>query len=97
MVGSRRSHQDASERGSVAEQVSWDIMTKEKALFETALDKENLSWEERLLDESGECHESETPNTMARLLNLEDEVNSPMNEMEMDSHGGLEVTIRQTE
>ena len=38
-------------KASVAEQMSWDITTKERALFETALDKENLSWEEEpLLD-----------------------------------------------
>ena len=47
-------------KASVAEQMSWDITTKEKALFETALDKENRSWEEPLLDESGEFHESES-------------------------------------
>ena len=29
-------------KASVAEQKSWDITTKEKALFETALEKENL-------------------------------------------------------
>ena len=60
--------------------MSWDITTKEKALFEKALDKENLSWEEPLLDESGEFHESETPHTLATPLNLEEEVNSPMND-----------------
>ena len=53
---------------------------KEKALYETAPDKENLSWEEPLLDESGEFHDPETPDTMARPLNLEEEANSPMNE-----------------
>ena len=31
-------------KASVADQMSWVITTKEKALFETALDKENLSW-----------------------------------------------------
>ena len=61
-------------KGSVTEQMSWHITTKEKALFETALDKENLSWEEPLLDESGEFHESDTPDTMARPLNLDEEV-----------------------
>ena len=55
-------------QASVAEQMSWDITTKENALFATALDKENLSCEEPLLDESGEFHESETPDTMARPL-----------------------------
>ena len=67
-------------KASVAEQMSWDITTKEKALFETALGKENLSWEGPLFDESGEFHESETPDTMARLLILSEEVNSPMND-----------------
>ena len=60
--------------------MSWDITTKEKALFEMALDKEDLSWEEPLLDESGEFHESETPEMMSRPMNLEEEVNSPMND-----------------
>ena len=60
--------------------MSWDITTKEKALFETALDKENISWEEPLLDESGEFHESEMPDTTARPLNLDEEVNSLTND-----------------
>ena len=60
--------------------MSWDITTKEKALFEMALDKENLSWEQPLLDESGEFHESETPDTMARPLNLEKDVTLLMND-----------------
>ena len=59
-------------KASVAEQMSWDITTKEKPMFETALDKENHSWEETLLDESGEFHESETPDTTARPLNLDE-------------------------
>ena len=58
----------------------WDITTKEKALFETALDKENLSWEEPLPDEPGEFHESEKPDTMAGSPKLEEEVNSPVND-----------------
>ena len=33
-------------QASVAEQMSWDITTKEKFLFVMALEKENLSWEE---------------------------------------------------
>ena len=49
-------------------------------MFETALDKENLSWGEPLLDESGEFHESEKPDMMARPQNQEEEVNSPMND-----------------
>ena len=63
-------------KASVAEQMSWDITTKGKTFFETALDRENLSWEEL----SGEFHESEKPDTMARPQNLEEEVNSPMND-----------------
>ena len=50
-------------KASVAEQMNWDISTKEKALFEMALDKENLSWEE-LLDESGEFRSSIKENTV---------------------------------
>ena len=49
-------------------------------MFETALDKEHLSWEEPLLDESSEFQESEKPDTMARSQNLEEEVNSPVND-----------------
>ena len=48
--------------------------------FETAPDEENLSWEEPLLVESGEFHESEKPDTMARPQKMEEEVNSPMND-----------------
>ena len=40
-------------KASVAEhmKMSWDITTKEKALFEMTLDNDNLSWKEPLLDE----------------------------------------------
>ena len=38
-------------KASVAEQVSWDVTTKEKTLSENALD--DLSWEEPLLDNLG--------------------------------------------
>ena len=51
-------------KASVAEQMSWDITTKEKAL----------------LNESSEFHESEKPDTLARPQNLQEEVNSPMND-----------------
>ena len=64
----------------VAEQMSWDITTKEKALFDTTLDKENLLWEEPLLDDARDFHESETSDTMAGPLNLDEDVNSPTNE-----------------
>ena len=66
-------------KASVA-QMSWDITTKEKALFEIALDEENLSWEEPLLDESGEFLDTEMPNTAVERANLEEEVNSPVND-----------------
>ena len=56
--------------------MSWDITTKEKALFETAIDEENRSWEDPLLDDSGEFQNLR----MARPLNLDEEVNSPMND-----------------
>ena len=44
---------DCLRKASVAEQMSWDITTREKGLFEKAADAENLSWEEPVLDESG--------------------------------------------
>ena len=69
----------ASRRSRNIEQMSWDITTKEKALFETALDGENLSWQESLL-ESGDFPETEEPDIAARPPHLEEEANSPMNE-----------------
>ena len=36
-------------KASVAEQMSWDITTKVKALFEKALDGKDLSWEDFIL------------------------------------------------
>ena len=93
VVGQEKNHMFVSHRGrvtkvalgclrkaSVAEQMIWDITTKEKGLFEMTLDKENLSREEPLLNESGKFHESETPDTMARPLNLDEKVNSPIND-----------------
>ena len=65
---------------SVAEQMSWDMTTKEKTLFESALEKENLSWEELLLDESVEFPDAEMPDTLVGSPNLEEEVNSPVND-----------------
>ena len=67
-------------KASVAEQMSWSITTKEKALFEVALNKENLSWEKSLLDESGELHDSEMPDTVAGSPKLEEEGNAPLND-----------------
>ena len=61
-------------KASVAEQMSWDITTKEKALIESALDKENFSWEERLLDDSGDFLDAEMPRTAVKSPNLEEEV-----------------------
>ena len=67
-------------KASVAEQERWDITTKEEALSESALDKENVSWEEPLLDESGEFLDTEMPDTAVEPPNLEEEVNSPVND-----------------
>ena len=52
-------------KASVAEQMSWDITTKEKTLFENALDEENLLWEEPVLDKSGEYLDAEMPDIAA--------------------------------
>ena len=49
----------------MAEQMSWDISTKEKALFGKALDGEDLSSEEPMLDESGGSLDTEMPDTAA--------------------------------
>ena len=49
----------------MAEQMSWDISTKEKALFEQALDGEDLPWEELMLDESGGSLDTEMPDMAA--------------------------------
>ena len=65
-------------KGCAAEQMSWDITTKEKC--EIALDKENLSWEEPLLDESGEFLDTEMPDTAVEPPNMEKDVNSPVND-----------------
>ena len=78
MVGKEKNHVFVSYRGrvtkvapeclrkaSVAEQMSWDISTKEKALFEKVLDGEDLSWEEPMLDESGGSPDTEMPDMAA--------------------------------
>ena len=49
----------------MAEQMSWDTSTKEKALCERALDGEDLSWEEHVLDESRGSLDTEIPHTAA--------------------------------
>ena len=61
--------------------MSWDITTKEKALFESALDSENLSWKEPLLDDSGDFPDAEMPGTTAKLPKLAKEVRSPVNDV----------------
>ena len=65
-------------KASVALQMSWDITTKEKACFENARNEEKLSWEEPLLNES--CEFPEMPDTAVEPPNLEEEVNSPVND-----------------
>ena len=68
-------------KASVAEQMSWDIVMKEKALFEKALDGENLSCEEPVLDESGGSVDTEMPDMAAEPPNNLEEDNPPvMNE-----------------
>ena len=67
-------------KASVAEQMNVDITTKEKALLESALDAENLSWEEPLLDDSDDFPDAEMPGTAMKSPNLEEEVNSPVND-----------------
>ena len=67
-------------KASVAEQMSSDITTKEKAVFGHALDGENLSPEEPMLDESGEFLETETQDMATESPNLEEQANSPMGE-----------------
>ena len=51
--------------------MSWDITTKEKALFEKALDGEDLSWEEPMLDESAGSLQTEMPDMAAEPPTLE--------------------------
>ena len=51
--------------------MSWDITTKDKAWFEKALDGENLSWEEPMLDESGGSLDTEIPDMAAEPPILE--------------------------
>ena len=65
-------------KASAALQMSWDITTKEKACFGNALNEEKLSWEEPLLDES--CEFLGMPDTAVEPPNLEEEVNSPVND-----------------
>ena len=58
-------------KASIADQMSWDITTKEKTLFENALDEENFFlWEENLLDVSVEFLGTEMPHTAVEPSNL---------------------------
>ena len=59
-------------KASVAEQMSWDITTKEKSLFESALDEENLSWEEPTFDDSGNFLDTKRADTAVKSPNLEE-------------------------
>ena len=65
-------------KASVAEQMSWDISTKEKALFEKAFDGEVLSWEEPTLDESGGSLDKEMSDMAAEPSTLEGEGSPPV-------------------
>ena len=65
-------------KASVAEQMSWDITTKEKALFEKVLDGEDLSWEEPMHDDSGGSLDTEMPDTAAEPPTLEGEDSPPV-------------------
>ena len=65
-------------QASVAEQMSWDITTTEKALFEKALGGEDLSWEEPMLDESGGSLDTEMPDMAAEPPTLEGEDSPPV-------------------
>ena len=58
--------------------MSWDISTKEKALFEKALDGEDLSWEEPMLDKSGGSLDTEMPDMAAERATLEGEDSLPV-------------------
>ena len=79
VVGKEKNHVFVSYRGrvtkvapeclrmaSVAEQMSWDISTKEKALFEKALDGKEISWEETMPDAYCGSVDTEMPGTAAQ-------------------------------
>ena len=65
-------------KASVAEQVSWNITTKEKALFEKALDGEDFPWEEPMLDESRGSLHTEMPDMAAEPPTLQGEGSPPV-------------------
>ena len=65
-------------KASVAEQMSWDISTKEKALFEKALDVKDLACEESMLDKSYGSLDTEMPDTAAEPPPLEGEDSPPV-------------------
>ena len=58
--------------------MSWDISTKENALFEKALDGENLSWEEPIPNKSGGSPDAEMPDLAAEQPTLEGEDSPPV-------------------
>ena len=58
--------------------MSWDITTKKKALFEKALDGENLPWEEPMLDRSGGSLDTEMPDMAAEPPTLEGDDSPPV-------------------
>ena len=70
------------------EQTSWDISTKEKALLEKALDGEDLSWEENMLDESGGSLDAEIPDMAAEPPARKGEDSPPV----VDDDGGSHVS-----
>ena len=65
------------EKTGVAEQMSWDITTKEKVWFEKTLDGEDHSWEEPMLDESGGSLDTEMPDMAAEQPTIEGETVHP--------------------
>ena len=67
-------------KANVAEQMSWDITTKEKTLFDNALEEEHLSWKQPMLDEPGEWIDAEMPDTVAEPPHLEGGINTPVND-----------------
>ena len=67
-------------KANVAEQMSWDITTKEKRLFDNALEEEHFSWKHPVLDEPGEWIDAEMLDTVAEPPHLEGEINTPVND-----------------
>ena len=61
-------------KASEAVQMSWDISTKEEALFDKAVD----AWEEPMLDECGGSLDTKMPDMAAELPTLEEEDSPPV-------------------